>query len=92
MISELSAYFREPRIEFQTSNQDFECLRYLDKFPLIKEVYLKFNCIFQTEADVERVFSFAGTIFIICFICVHCLFVCSVRHGDGVISIWDLFV
>lgn len=76
LITELSSYFREPRIKFQTAEHDLECLRYLDKFPLIKEIYLKFNCIFQTEADVERIFSYAGRLFVFhsSFICLCPLF------------------
>lgn len=60
LISELSAYFREPKITFKTENHDYERLHYLDTFPLIKQLYLKYNCISPTEADVERVFSYAG--------------------------------
>lgn len=60
LISEISAYFRAPKITFQTENHDYERLCYLDNYPLIKEVYLKYNCISPTEADVERVFSYAG--------------------------------
>lgn len=33
----------------------------LDSFPTIKKLYFKFNCISCNEADVERVFSYAGT-------------------------------
>lgn len=71
LISELSAYFREPKINCTIGNpdHDYECMVYLEKFPLIKDIYLKYNCIFQTEADVERVFSYAG-IFLIDHNCV----------------------
>lgn len=60
LIAEMSAYFRDEAINYKTQNHDLEKLQYLDKFPLIKMLYLKYNCIFQSEADVERVFSFAG--------------------------------
>lgn len=61
LIAELSAYLRKPKIVYQTENHDLERLMYLNDFPIIKQLYLKYNCIFATEADVERVFSFAGT-------------------------------
>lgn len=60
LIAELSAYLREPKIQLKSNDHDHERLQYLDKFPLIKQLFLKYNCIFQTEADVERVFSYAG--------------------------------
>lgn len=41
----------------QPPNNDYRCL---DKFPTIKKLYLKYNCISCNEADVERIFSFAG--------------------------------
>lgn len=75
LISEISAYFREPKFVPQSNNKDYECLHYLDKFPLMKELYLKYNCIFQSEADIERVFSYAGdSPFIYSFIFVSSLF------------------
>lgn len=63
-ISELSSYMRKPKICYQTANHDLERLLYLTEFPTIKQLYLKYNCIFATEADVERVFSYAGIIFV----------------------------
>lgn len=60
LISEMSAYLREPTIEYQTECHAYERIQYLQKFPLIKQLYLKYNCISPTEADVERVFSYAG--------------------------------
>lgn len=60
LISELSSYLREPAIKYTTECHAFERIQYLHKFPLIKQIYLKYNCISPTEADVERVFSFAG--------------------------------
>lgn len=60
LIAEMSAYFRDEAINYKTENHDLEKLQYLDSYKLIKKLYLKYNCIFQSEADVERVFSFAG--------------------------------
>lgn len=60
LISELSSYLREPTIKYTTECHAFERIQCLQKFPLIKQMYLKYNCISPTEADVERVFSFAG--------------------------------
>lgn len=48
---EIANYFK------QSTNQDWQCL---EKFPIIKKLYLKYNCIPCNEADVERIFSFAG--------------------------------
>lgn len=48
---EISCFLREP------VDSDW---KYLDKFPIIKKLHMKFNCIFCTEADVERMFSYAG--------------------------------
>lgn len=60
LISELSSYLREPELDYKTECHAFERIQYLQKFPLIKQIYLKYNCVSPTEADVERVFSFAG--------------------------------
>lgn len=35
-------------------------MSYFDKYPNVKRVFLKYNSIHPTEADVERVFSYAG--------------------------------
>lgn len=72
LISELSSYLREPAIKYTTECHAFERIQYLQKFPLIKQIYVKFNCISPTEADVERVFSFAGS-FILDFKLNHCV-------------------
>lgn len=69
LIAEISAYFRAPKFVPVTADHDHECLLYLDKFPVIQEIYLKYNCIFQTEADIERVFSYAGRFPICNFFC-----------------------
>lgn len=61
LSAELGSYLRKPRIVYQTNNHAFERLQYMKEFPILKEVYLKYNCLFATEADVERVFSFAGS-------------------------------
>lgn len=75
LIAEISAYFRAPKFVPVTADHDHECLLYLDKFPVIQEIYLKYNCIFQTEADIERVFSYAGRFPIYNFFCA--VFLCS---------------
>lgn len=61
LVAELSGYLRAPKISYKTKNHDFERLQYLNDYPVVKELYLKYNCMFATEADVERVFSFAGS-------------------------------
>lgn len=48
---EISSFLMEP------PTQD---ITVLERFPVIKQMYLKYNCIFCSEADVERVFSYAG--------------------------------
>lgn len=62
LVAEISSYFRKPKLEYQTENHNFERLLYMNEFPIIKQLYLKYNCISATEADVERVFSFAGSL------------------------------
>lgn len=52
---EIANYLKQP------TSKDCD---YLDNFPTIKKLYLKYNCISCNEADVERIFSIAGT-----FIC-----------------------
>lgn len=37
-------------------------LKQLDAFPVVKNLYKKFNVIMPSEADIERLFSFAGLI------------------------------
>lgn len=69
LIAEISAYFRDPKFVAVTEDGDYECMKYLDKFSAIQEVYMKYNCIFQTEADVERIFSFAGTFSLHNYLC-----------------------
>lgn len=69
LVAELSAYLRPPKFVPVTDDHDFECLQHLDKSSLIQEIYLKYNCIFPTEADIERVFSYAGRISIHNFLC-----------------------
>lgn len=60
LVNEISSYLRKPKLVYQTTNHNFERLIYMNEFPILKQLYLKYNCIFATEADVERVFSFAG--------------------------------
>lgn len=61
LIAEMSSYLRKSKLVYQTKNHSFERLAYMNEFPILKELYLKYNCIFATEADVERVFSYAGS-------------------------------
>lgn len=35
-------------------------MSYFDEFPNVKRVFLKYNSIHTSEADIERVFSYAG--------------------------------
>lgn len=51
IANEISCFLREP------VNSEWN---YLDQYPTIKKLHMKFNCIFCTEADVERIFSYAG--------------------------------
>lgn len=62
LVAELSSYLRKPKLVYQTKNHAFERLQYMNEFPILKELYLKFNCILSTEADVERIFSYAGSL------------------------------
>lgn len=38
-------------------------MSYFDEYPNVKRVFLKYNSIHTSEADVERVFSYAGKLF-----------------------------
>lgn len=87
LIAELSAYLRKPKIVYKTDNRDFERLTYLNEFPIIKQLYLKYNCIFATEADVERVFSYAGRIFVDFFVYLCCC-LCSFVFFSSLFTIW----
>lgn len=62
LVAEISSYLRKSKLVYQTENHHFERLNYMKEFPILKQLYLKYNCIFATEADVERVFSFAGSL------------------------------
>lgn len=50
-LLEIKSYLREP------TTHD---LHSLDKYPEMKKVFLKFNCLMTSEADCERIFSYAG--------------------------------
>lgn len=97
LIAELSAYLREPKMQFVSKDCNYERLQYLDKFPLIKQLYLKYNCIFQTEADVERVFSYAGIFFLLVSNCVvhllikRSILICIVSFVFF-IWVWDIHI
>lgn len=52
---EATAFLRVP------TTDDFE---QFGQFPRLKNVFLKFNCIMTSEALMERMFSFAGRIYI----------------------------
>lgn len=62
LFAEISSYLRKSKLVYQTENHHFERSIYMNEFPILKQLYLKYNCIFATEADVERVFSFAGSL------------------------------
>lgn len=34
--------------------------KYFRSFPIMKKIFMKFNCIHTSEADVERIFSYCG--------------------------------
>lgn len=80
-IAEITAYLRKPKIVYKTEHRDLERLQYLIEFPNIKRLYLKYNCIFATEADVERVFSYAGDSMLFVYIVssTFCLAVSSIQ-------------
>lgn len=84
LIAEMSSYLREPPINYRTANHAFERIQYLNKFPIIKELYLKYNCILQTEADVERIFSFAGRFFLICIV------FCAVQYFSQIVFFYSI--
>lgn len=44
------------------AEKDIENLEQLSLFPIVRELYRKYNVIMPSEADVERLFSYAGTI------------------------------
>lgn len=52
--SEIARY-----LKYQTEN-DIENLEQLNLFPMVRELYKKYNVIMPSEADVERLFSYAG--------------------------------
>lgn len=49
--AEISSYLREKH------SLDMDIL---EKYPFIKQIYLKFNCIKTSEAIMERIFCYAG--------------------------------
>lgn len=63
LVAEISAYLRKSKLVYQTDNHGLERLQYMNEFPILKELYLKYNCISASEADVERIFSYAGRLF-----------------------------
>lgn len=60
LVTEISAYLRKSKLIYQTNNHDYERYKYMEEFPTLKQLYLKYSCICATEAGVERVFSYAG--------------------------------
>lgn len=53
-MSEISNYLIEPVVQEANFNE------HLSKFPTIKKVFQKFNAFSSSEADCERLFSYAG--------------------------------
>lgn len=56
LTSEINMFLHSPTTDTETI---FPTIR----FPVIKELFLKFNSIHTSEADVERIFSYAGRYF-----------------------------
>lgn len=54
-IAEITKYLN---LEFTKNINDLQ--QQLNMFETIKQLYLKFNVIMPSEADVERIFSFGG--------------------------------
>ncbi|XP_031632092.1 uncharacterized protein LOC116346286 isoform X2 [Contarinia nasturtii] len=54
VVREINTYLGSP------CNHEYE---YLNQYPNIKQLFLKFNCIRSSEAICERMFSYAGMIF-----------------------------
>lgn len=78
LVAELSAYLRKPRLIYQTENHNFERIEHMNDFPILKQLYLKYNCISASEADVERVFSYAGSLNLL-YVLVLCRLI-FIRH------------
>lgn len=53
IMLEIKSFFREKLTEN---------LEILDKYPSVEKVFLKFNCLMSSEADCERIFSYAAKI------------------------------
>lgn len=61
--TEISNYLTEPAVE------EIYFKGHLSKFPTIKQIFQKFNAFSSSEADCERLFSYAGIyLFIFVFI------------------------
>lgn len=68
--------FDQTDVESNTSSDFSDVIKYLNKpceadlknlsqvheYPIVKRLYIKFNCIMVAEADIERLFSYAGMI------------------------------
>ena len=53
--TEISNYLTEPVVKENSFNE------HLSKFPTIKKVFQKFNAFSSSEANCERLFSYAGS-------------------------------
>lgn len=53
--TEISNYLTEPVVKEEQFND------HLSKYPVIKQVFRKFNVFCSSEADCERLFSYAGS-------------------------------
>lgn len=54
--SQITEYLNSPRIK----GTDADVIAHLNNYPLVKAVFLKYNCIKTSEAICERIFSYAG--------------------------------
>lgn len=82
--AQITEYLNTPRIQ----GTDDDVVAHLNNYPLVKEVFLKYNCIKTSEAICERIFSYAGwlkcSFFVRQFECDCDVFVSLTINMDGV--------